>query len=44
MGGQWQAARFVPVQRLDKRVTVPNLVGVVTGSFEDVIDVFFTAG
>ncbi|EDJ5207932.1 hypothetical protein GFA34_16335 [Salmonella enterica] len=41
LGGQWQAARFVPVQRLDQRVTVTNVVRVVTGAFEDVIDVFF---
>lgn len=41
LGGQWQAARSVPVQRLNKRVTVANIVGVVTGAFEDVIDAFF---
>ncbi|EHX18610.1 hypothetical protein ECDEC12A_2586 [Escherichia coli DEC12A] len=44
MGGQWQAAWFVPVQRLDERITVTNFGGIVTGTFEDVIDMFFTAG
>ncbi len=41
MGGQWQAAWFVPVQRLDERITVTNFGGIVTGTFEDVIDMFF---